>query len=92
MERLAEAQSNNEEDGVRCGQGRVDGGAAELDCDDRVQEADRGLKRLQVGVLVRKDAEDPWLYAETDPDVNVLFGRLEPSVSLGSLEDVVQDG
>jgi hypothetical protein len=69
----------------------VDGGRADLDRDDRVQQADGGLERREVVVLVGEDAEDAGVDAEADTAVDVLLGRLEPSVGLRLLVDEVQE-
>lgn len=67
--------------------------AANFDGDQRVKLADGGFKRCELQVLV-------WKYAilwravgdtEGDAGLKVLFKGLEPCLSLGLLEDVVED-
>ena len=61
----------------------MDRGAAGLDGDDGVEGAHGGLEGLEVAVLVREHAEAVRVDPETDTDVDVLLGRLEPGVALG---------
>jgi hypothetical protein len=60
----------------------VDGSAAHLDCDDGIQDPDSSLKGLQEAVLVREHAVLSRLDTKADAGMDVLRGRLEPSVSL----------
>lgn len=60
----------------------MDRGASQLDRDDRVEGADSGLKRLEKAVLVREHAILPSLDTKAHASVDVLRGRLEPSVAL----------
>jgi hypothetical protein len=60
----------------------VDSGASHLDCDDRVESADSSLKRFKKAVLVREHAILPSLDTEAHARVDVLRGRLEPSIAL----------
>lgn len=70
-------------DRLHTGEGSMDGGAAGLDGDDRVEGPDGSLEGLQVAVLVREHAEVARVNPETDTDMDVLLGGLEPSVPLG---------
>ena len=63
-------------------EGDMDRGASHLDGDDRVEDADRSLKRFEEAVLVREDAVLPRSDTKAHAGVNVLRGRLEPSVTL----------
>lgn len=65
----------------------MDRGASQLDRDDRVEGADSGLKRLQEAVLVGEYAILPSLDTKAHAGVDVLRGRLEPSVTL-SLQNI----
>jgi hypothetical protein len=60
----------------------VDRGAAYLDGNNRVQDTDGRLKRLQEAVLVREHAILPGLDTKADARMDVLRGRLEPRVAL----------
>lgn len=61
----------------------MDGGAADLDGDDGVEDADGVLKRLEGVVLVWEDAEVVVVDADTGSGVRVFLGRLEPRIPLG---------
>lgn len=63
---------------------------AGLDRYDGIQSSDRSLKGLKVAVLVWKDTELPIVYTETYTSVNVLLGRLEPSITLGLQNEYYQ--
>ncbi len=69
----------------------MDSSASKLDCYDGVQEADCGLKGLEVRVLVRENAEYPRIDPKADTGVNVLLSRLEPSVTLGLRRSVREE-
>jgi hypothetical protein len=60
----------------------MDRGASHLDSDDRVEDADSGLKRFEEAVLVREHAVLPSSDTKAHARVDVLRGRLEPSVTL----------
>ena len=68
--------------------------AADLDGDDRVEDAHRGLEGLEVRVLVGKDAEDAGIDAQADTGVDVLLRGLEPCITLGltAMPAVSSDG
>ena len=63
-------------------QRHVDRRAAYLDSDDRVQNTDCSLERLQEVVLVREHAVLACLDTNADTCVDVLGGRFEPCVAL----------
>ena len=51
----------------------MDSSAADLDRDDGVQRADRGLEGLEVRVLIGEDAEEAVVDAQADARVDVLL-------------------
>lgn len=69
-------------DNAHSGERGVDGGAADLDGDDGVQDAHGGLEGLEVHVLVGEHSEDACVDAEADTGMDVLLRGLEPRVSL----------
>ena len=58
--------------------------AADFHSGDGVQDLDSTLEGLEVGVLVRKDAESALVDAKADARMNVFLRGLEPSIA-GSL-------
>ena len=60
----------------------MDRSATQLDSDDGVEAADSGLERLEEAVLVREHAILPILDTKADTSVDILNGRLQPSVTL----------
>ena len=60
----------------------MDRGAADLDGDDGVEDADGGLEGDEVAVLVGEDAEVVVRHAETHSGVDVLLRGLEPRLAL----------
>ena len=51
----------------------MDGGAADLDGDDGVEDADGGLEGLEVAILVGEDTEAAGVDAKADTGVHVLL-------------------
>ena len=76
---------------VHSGQRSMDGCAANLDRDRRIEDAHGGLERLQPEVLVWEDAILAIVDAESDTDGDVVFVGAEPGVTLCLLEDVVEE-
>jgi len=56
--------------------------APHLDGDNGIESTDSGLERLEEAVLIREHAILSCLDTETDTSVDVLRGRLEPSIAL----------
>jgi hypothetical protein len=73
------------------GECSVDGGTANLDCDDRVQLATCCLKWLKEVVLVREHTEYARVNWEADTTMDVLLSGLEPRVCLRLLVNKVQE-
>ena len=58
-------------------------GAADLDGDDGVEDADGGLEGLQVLVLVWEHTEVVVVHSKADAGMDILLRGLEPGVALG---------
>ena len=70
----------------------MDGGAADLDSNGRVQDTNRSLEGLEAEVLVGEDAVLAAVDAERNADGDVVLIGAEPGVTLGLLEYVVEEG
>lgn len=71
----------------------MDGSAANLDGDQRVQTADGSLEGGELEVFIGKDtkASGVDIYAESYTSLDRLFLWFEPSFTLGLLEDVMEN-
>jgi uncharacterized protein YheU (UPF0270 family) len=76
--------------GLHEGEGGIDCGAADLDRDDRVQQATGSLEGGEIVVLIREDTEHARVDTQTHAAVDVLLRGLEPRVCLRLLVDEVQ--
>lgn len=63
---------------------------ASLDSYNWIQGSNRSLKRLKVAILIWKDTELSIIHTKTYTSVNVLLGRLEPSITLGLQNEYYQ--
>ncbi len=70
----------------------MDGCAADLDSDSRVQSTHRGLEGLEPEVLVGEQTVLATVDAEGDSDGDVVLIGAEPGVTRGLLEDMVEEG
>lgn len=71
----------------------MNGRAPDLHRDDGVQTADSSLKRLQVGILVRKDAKlRCFVDAESNTRRYIGLVRAEPGITLRLAEKPVEEG
>jgi hypothetical protein len=64
-------------------EGSVDSGTADFHGGHWVQDPDSTLKRLEIWVFVREHAESALVDAKTNTRMNILFCRLEPSITGG---------
>ena len=69
----------------------MDGSASGLDSNDRIKDADSGLKRFEITILVGENTETSCVYTETYTGVYVLLGRFEPGVTLGLHKRMLSD-
>ena len=78
---------------IRFSQGCVNGCRANLDCDGRIEGSHSHLEGLKTDIFVREDTKfSGFVYADGDTAGQAVLVGTKPGVSLGLLEDVMQNG